>query len=97
MRTERCFTPSLPAGPHDGNIQLLCGMAAFLTLRDSGPAAVRGGRGLRCFRPFPSQRTLAPAPSVTSLQFRLVSSETRRPAWTASSVRARSRRPSQRA
>ena len=50
----------------------------------------------RCFRPLPSQRTLAPAPRVMSAQFRPVSSETRSPVWTASSISVRSRRPSQR-
>lgn len=34
---------------------------------------------LRCLRPFPSQRTCAPGPKITSPQFRLISSETRRP------------------
>ena len=38
----------------------------------------------RCLRPLPSQRTAAPAPRVMSPQFRPVSSETRRPVWTAS-------------
>lgn len=49
---------------------------------------------LRCLRPLPSQRTWAPPPRLASLQFRLVSSDTRSPVCMARSIRARSRLPS---
>ena len=48
----------------------------------------------RCLRPLPVHETCAPVPRVRSPQLRLVSSETRSPAWRASTMSARSRRPS---
>ena len=58
--------------------------------------AVSGRSGVqRCFLPFPRQRTWAPVPSTTSWQFSPINSETRRPVWTATRRRVRSRRPIQ--
>jgi hypothetical protein len=55
----------------------------------------RAERGDPLFRPFPSQRTWAPPPRMTSQRRRPMSSDTLSPVWMPTNSRARSRRPIQ--